>query len=198
MDWRPNATLASRIQSANLKRCIRQWMDDRTILEVCTPALSQHATTDPHVPSVCTDDGHFLQTSPEFPMKRLLAAHAEQGGQQPDLYQIAQVFRAGESGRFHNPEFSLLEWYRLGMDHRDLIGDVQALLKSIWQTFDQPWPGLTLRYYGEEVHKRLGQWPEDASVERIHNESIYSVARLPGRAGSISSHRCGRQGALSC
>jgi len=151
MSWRPNATLASRQQSAKLRRCIRQWMDDEGVLEVCTPSLSRHATTDPHVPSVCSDDGRFLHTSPEFPMKRLLVADAEEGASKSDIYQIAQVFRAGESGRFHNSEFTLLEWYRLGMDHLELISDTEQLLRTIWSEFGMPWPGLTKRYYGREI-----------------------------------------------
>ena len=75
-------------------------------------------------------------------MKRLLAAHAQDSQTQPDLYQIAPVFRAGESGRYHNPEFSLLEWYRVSMDHNALMADTQSLLEHIWQEFDLHWPGV--------------------------------------------------------
>jgi lysyl-tRNA synthetase class 2 len=100
-------------------------------------------------------------------MKRLLAAHAEGAQTQPDLYQIASVFRAGESGRYHNTEFSLLEWYRIGMNHHQLMVDAENLLKHIWSSFSTPWPGLQILRYGVEVHERLGVWPEAASVDLI-------------------------------
>lgn len=108
-------------------------------------------------------------------MKRLLAAHAQDDATQPDLYQIAQVFRAGESGRFHNPEFSLLEWYRVNMDHHDLMDDTQALLRHIWQQFELPWPGMQIRRYGLEVYKRLKCWPEHANVSMI--EAYFKTAK---------------------
>ena len=168
MNWQPNASLASLQAGAALRRAIRHWMDEQQVLEVCTPVLSQYATTDPHVLSVNTQDGRYLHTSPEFAMKRLLAAMVSTNSSQaPDLYQIAPVFRAGESGRFHNTEFTLLEWYRLGMDHQALMGDVEALLKHLWQAFAQPWPGVQIVRYGIEVHKRLNEWPEKLTVPQI-------------------------------
>ena len=167
MSWRPSASLATLKDAAKLRKSIRQWMDERDVLEVCTPALSRHATTDPHVPSIGTSDGGYLHTSPEFPMKRLLAAHAEESCAQPDLYQIASVFRAGESGRFHNTEFSLLEWYRVGMNHHELMADTESLLRHIWAGFSTAWPGLQILRYGLEIRDRLGVWPEAASVELI-------------------------------
>lgn len=169
MSWRPSASLASLTKSAALRRCIRQWMEEQNILEVCTPVLSRHATTDPHVPSICTNDQRYLHTSPEFPMKRLLAAHAQDSQTQPDLYQIAPVFRAGESGRYHNPEFSLLEWYRVNMDHNALMADTRSLLQHVWQEFGLQWPGVQVRRYGVEVFERLNCWPENASVSIIEN-----------------------------
>jgi len=186
MSWRPNATLASRQQSAKLRRCIRQWMDDEGVLEVCTPSLSRHATTDPHVPSVCSDDGRFLHTSPEFPMKRLLVADAEEGASQSDIYQIAQVFRAGESGRFHNSEFTLLEWYRLGMDHLELISDTEQLLRTIWSEFGMPWPGLTKRYYGREIKDRLGLWPEELTTHIIEAYFRKTRRSFPSSIGNLA------------
>lgn len=169
MSWRPSASLASLKESAALRRCIREWMDEQNVLEVCTPVLSRYATTDPHVPSVSTNDKRYLHTSPEFPMKRLLAAHAQEVKEQPDIYQITPVFRAGESGRFHNPEFMLLEWYRVNMTHHELMDDTAALLKHIWLQFDLAWPGVELRRYGVEVFKKLHCWPEQADVGMIRN-----------------------------
>jgi elongation factor P--(R)-beta-lysine ligase len=94
-------------------------------LEIETPTLVRAAVTDVHLESleVRAGDGSpvgFLHTSPEYAMKRLLCAGA------PDVYQVARVFREGERGRNHNPEFTMLEWYRLGIDHHALMQDVEA------------------------------------------------------------------------
>lgn len=107
---------------------IRAFFAARGVLEVETPALSRAAATEPHIQSLtvpCGRELRYLHTSPEFPMKRLLAAGSG------DIYQICRVFRAGEMGRFHNPEFSLLEWYRVGWDHQRLMGELQALLARV-------------------------------------------------------------------
>jgi len=102
------------------------------VLEVVTPALSIAATTDPNIHSFQVGD-HYLHTSPEFAMKRLLAVYAT------DIYQMATVFRDGEAGRFHNAEFTLLEWYRVGMNHRELIADVSTLMRRVFELFNRPW-----------------------------------------------------------
>ena len=173
MNWRPGASLSSLREAARLRRSIHDWMALQGVLEVFTPALSQAAATDPHVLSIRTAEGRYLHSSPEFPMKRLLAAHAmeatasESCEPQPDLYQIANVFRAEESGRFHNSEFTLLEWYRVGMDHFQLMADLEALLLHVWQAFDKPWPGMQTCRYGVEVHQLLGRWPEELDTETI-------------------------------
>jgi lysyl-tRNA synthetase class 2 len=183
VSWRPNASLATLKEAAALRTSIRQWMDEHKVLEVCTPALSRHATTDPHVPSIGTCDGGYLHTSPEFPMKRLLAAHAQGPQSQPDIYQIASVYRAGESGRFHNSEFSLLEWYRVGMNHHDLMVDAEKLLLHVWTSFSTIWPGLRTLRYGVEIHDRLGVWPEAVSVELIEQYFIANGRSYPATIG---------------
>lgn len=181
MDWRPNATLASLRQAAHIRRGIRLWMEQQQVLEVSTACISRAATTDPHIESLVVSDSPdftrpwYLHTSPEFAMKRLLAAHAAETAlsgdesRQPDIYQICSVYRSGESGRYHNTQFTLLEWYRVGMDHHDLMSDVENLLKHICGAVALAWPGIEKKSYGLEVKERLGVWPELASVELIQS-----------------------------
>lgn len=103
---------------------IRQWFHSQNVLEVETPNLALAAVTDPHIESFAVAGSHqrYLRTSAEFHLKRLLAAGSG------DIYELGKVFRVDESGRYHNPEFTMLEWYRCGMDHHALINDVQDLL----------------------------------------------------------------------
>lgn len=123
--WAPRASLPILKARADLYRAARAFFDARGVMEVETPILSRHATVDRHIDSFCTGDGHrWLHTSPEFAMKRLLCA-----GSGP-IWQLAKVFRLEEAGRFHNPEFTLLEWYRPGIDHHQLMDEVDALLRA--------------------------------------------------------------------
>ena len=130
MEWRPAADLNVIRQRAELLTKIRQFFSHRNILEVETPLLSRGGITDPSIEPFlvpCTDENgssRFLQTSPEYAMKRLLAAYGE------PIFQIGKAFRDGEAGPRHNPEFSLLEWYRPGFDHHRLMNEVADLVGS--------------------------------------------------------------------
>lgn len=113
---------------------IRAFFARNDVLEVETPVLSRAASTDPALcsfktvysgPGTARDQIRYLHTSPEFPMKRLLAAGSG------SIYQICKVFRDGESGTRHNPEFTLLEWYRTGFDELDLMNEVQRLITEV-------------------------------------------------------------------
>ena len=110
---------------AEVLRKIRQYFSDKEVLEVETPILSPFSVTDPDVHSIRVADYGYLHTSPEYAMKTLLCKGA------PSIFQIAHVFRAGELGRYHNPEFSMLEWYRLNFDHIDLMAEVSELINLI-------------------------------------------------------------------
>lgn len=120
----PSATKQTLVARAKLIQKIRAFFDSRDILEVSTPVLSAVTTTDVHIDSFQTDN-YYLQTSPEFYLKRLLAA-----GLGP-IYQLGPVFRRGDEGAKHQPEFTLLEWYRPGFTLKDLIQEVSDLLVEI-------------------------------------------------------------------
>jgi lysyl-tRNA synthetase class 2 len=123
--WRPTARLNVLEKRARMLRAARDYFAATRTLEVETPALSSAAVTDVHLASVqaqvCGKPA-YLHTSPEYAMKRLLAAGSG------DIYQIARVYRDGESGRYHNPEFTMIEWYRINHDHHQLMDDVEQLI----------------------------------------------------------------------
>jgi lysyl-tRNA synthetase class 2 len=115
-----------------LLQAIRAYFHKQQVLEVETPYLSAFATPDPQLFSVpcypqaqTTDAAFYLHTSPEYAMKRLLASGSG------DIFQLARVFRQGEVGRWHQPEFTLLEWYRLDFDFEGIIADTLALLAHL-------------------------------------------------------------------
>lgn len=128
--WKPTATLENLHHRAALYQKIRQFFAQRNVLEVETPLLCRHTVTDPHIESfsVLASPTYFLQTSPEYAMKRLLAAGSG------SIYQITKSFRVGESGHQHNPEFTMLEWYRTGFNHHDLMDEMNLLLQFTLQT----------------------------------------------------------------
>ena len=123
--WRPSCDLSALEARAALLADLRVFFAELGVLEVQTAALAEHTVTDPHIESMAVGHRGYLQTSPEYQLKRLLAAGA------PSLYQIGPVFRAGETGRLHNPEFTLLEWYRLDFDDQALMNEVEALVERV-------------------------------------------------------------------
>lgn len=165
--WRPSADIATLRLRAALLAQIRAFFTAHAVLEVETPALSAAAITDPHLASFTTRYAGpgprygqmlYLHTSPEFSMKRLLAAGSG------SIYQIARVFRDGEAGRRHNPEFTLLEWYRVGFDHHQLMTEVTALVTKLLQetrTLAEPerwrYRELFQRYLQLEPHQARPQ-----------------------------------------
>lgn len=121
-DWPPSADLAALKARADLLRTVRAFFDERGVLEVRTPHLAAHGVTDEHIDGIQVAGYGWLQSSPEYHMKRLLAAGSGA------IYQIAPAFRHGEAGARHNPEFTLLEWYRPGFDLDALVAECVALL----------------------------------------------------------------------
>ncbi|NOX91777.1 MAG: EF-P lysine aminoacylase GenX [Gammaproteobacteria bacterium] len=137
-DWRPTATMEALRQRAELLACLRRYFAGQGVLEVETPLLSAAGIPDPHIPAFTTMPGpdgeasYYLNTSPEFAMKRLLAA-----GSGP-IFQVCKAFRRGEQGKYHNPEFTLLEWYRPGFDHWQLMDEVDVLVRQLAGGFRSP------------------------------------------------------------
>lgn len=126
MEWKPSASLETLQKRAQLLADIRAFFSREQVLEVETPALSQAANTDPYIESFSLDhQQRFLHTSPEYAMKRLLASGSG------DIYQIAKVWRKEEVSRRHNPEFTLLEWYRVGFSYHQLMREVELLLTPL-------------------------------------------------------------------
>lgn len=127
-DWRPSATGEVIRQRAAMLARVRAYFAAEDLVEVHTPVLSAAAPSDPQIEPIAAQPAsgpaRWLQTSPEFPMKRLLAAGIG------DCYQVCPVFRDGESGRLHGPEFTMIEWYRTGFSAAELRRDVERLLQA--------------------------------------------------------------------
>ncbi|MGH8211421.1 MAG: EF-P lysine aminoacylase EpmA [Steroidobacteraceae bacterium] len=129
--WRPTATRAMLEQRATLLGRARRFFSDGGVLEVDTPMVVNAPVTDVHIHSARVDlwaaakRPYFLHTSPEYAMKRLLAAGSG------DIYQICHVVRGFERGRLHNAEFTLIEWYRLGFTLAELMSEVDALVRTL-------------------------------------------------------------------
>ncbi|MGR8929274.1 MAG: EF-P lysine aminoacylase EpmA [Gammaproteobacteria bacterium] len=130
--WRPAADIQQLRRRAQLLVAIRRFFAERDVLEVETPLLCHATGTDPNLDFFSSQFRNspqnqtlFLQTSPEFAMKRLLAAGSG------SIYQICKAFRNGEAGRYHNPEFTILEWYRVGFDLQQLMDEVIDLLHAV-------------------------------------------------------------------
>jgi elongation factor P--(R)-beta-lysine ligase len=156
--WRPTASLSALRRRAQALRQAREFFQARGVLEVETPALIHAPVSDVNLGSarveLSGDSGAlFLHTSPEYAMKRLLAAGSG------DIYQICRVYRGAERGRQHNPEFTMLEWYRRGFSLEDLMDEVAALVRELTGA-DLPVERLS---YREALVRHAGLDPLDAA-----------------------------------
>jgi elongation factor P--(R)-beta-lysine ligase len=155
-NWQPTAPLSNLQLRAEILAKIRQFFAARGVLEIDTPLLSAATVTDPHLHSLVTTKNFYLQTSPEFAMKRLLCAGSGA------IYQICKAFRDDEQGRQHNPEFTMMEWYRPGFNLQDLMAETDELLQHILQT--PPAEKLT---YQHAFEKYLGINPHTAELATL-------------------------------
>ncbi len=162
MSWQPGSSLENLRARAALLAKIREFFSNRNIMEVETPLLCSSGITDPAIEPLMVERGlsvaapRYLQTSPEYAMKRLLAA-----GSGP-IYQVAKAFRDGEAGARHNPEFTLLEWYRPGFDHHQLMAEVAELVCHCLG--QRRWHKLS---YREVFLQTLGLDPFTASAKQL-------------------------------
>jgi elongation factor P--(R)-beta-lysine ligase len=128
--WRPSATIEILKRRAQLLLLIRNFFNQRGYLEVETPTMSRFGISDVYLSNIRATfrgQSYCLQTSPEYHMKRLLAA-----GSGP-IFQLSRAFRDDELGRWHNPEFTMLEWYQLHVDHHALMDEMDTLLQTVLQ-----------------------------------------------------------------
>lgn len=173
--WQPSAAISTLRLRAEILKNIRAFFAERDVLEVETPLMQHASVTDPFIESIpaeyqshlnATPDCCYLQTSPEYAMKRLLANDSG------SIFQICKAFRQAEHGRLHHPEFTMLEWYRIGFNHLQLMEEVDALLQTILKipsavniTYQQ----LFLHHLGiDPLHTTLDELKTCAAAQRIN------------------------------
>ena len=163
--WRSTAPIENLKKRAEITAQIRAFFAALDVLEVETPLMTQAAVSDPYIDTIeCRyhpipgqqEEARYLQSSPEYAMKRLLASGSGA------IYQICKAFRNGEAGRRHNPEFTMLEWYRPGFDHIDLMDEVEALVTPLLKL--QQCQRLS---YGELFQRYLNIDPHTATAAQL-------------------------------
>lgn len=188
LNWQPTATMGTLRERARLIATVRAFFAARDIWEVETPVLGQGGSTDVHLVSLSslarTDKGQrklWLQTSPEFHMKRLLAADSG------PIFQLAKSFRDGEVGARHNIEFTMLEWYRPGFTLAQLIEETTALVAHVLP--QSPGPVVYYRYR-ELFHRHLEVDP--------FTTSLVTLRTLAAQRGNMSAQALAEEGRDTC
>ena len=188
LNWQPTATVGTLRERARLIATVRAFFAARDIWEVETPVLGQGGSTDVHLVSLATlartDKGQrklWLQTSPEFHMKRLLAADSG------PIFQLAKSFRDGEVGTRHNIEFTMLEWYRPGFTLAQLIEETTALVEHVLP--QSPGPVVYYRYR-ELFHRHLEVDP--------FTTSLVTLRSLAAERGNMSAQALAEEGRDTC
>lgn len=163
--WRPTATINNLQERAHLLDKVRQFFKQRSVMEVDTPLLAQAGNPAPYISQLTTQlnqQTYYLQTSPEFAMKRLLAA-----GSGP-IYQLNKVFRDGEIGRYHQPEFTMLEWYQPGYTQANMQQEIVQLLQLVL-----PVQAYTSMSYEQLFQTYCGLHPLNSSTAELQQYACY-------------------------
>ena len=157
--WRSSASIKILQARASILAKIRQFFEQRGVLEVEVPVLGERGVTDPYLDAltlISDEQKLYLQTSPEFFMKRLLA------GGSGDIYYLGKAFRKDETGRIHHPEFTMLEWYRKGFNDRDLITELIAFISALAPEFK-----IEVQSYRDLFMAEFGLDPHESSVAEL-------------------------------
>ena len=168
-NWQPGASLAMLRQRAELLANLRHFFFDLGVSEVDVPVLARSTVTDSNIESITTElygDSGYLQTSPEYFMKRLLAAGSG------DIYCLGKAFRNGEAGQRHNPEFTLLEWYRCGWDEHQLMDEVADLINQVYTASGQPPLAVHRGSYADYFAQVLAVDPHTAPLEQLQQLAV--------------------------
>ena len=205
--WQPSAPIEILQQRSEILWKIREFFRKRDIIEVQTPIVGSNTVTDLNIESVRLENGSFLQTSAEYFLKRLLAAGM------PSCYQLGPVFRESEKGRWHNPEFTMLEWYRLGFTTSELRQEVVDLVELVlgasdvseftfrdflFREFQQDCyecPDEEILKVARELGYRAGTRREDvldflySSAIAKSNDSRYFVLDFPDHSSALAEVR---------
>lgn len=177
MSWQPGIDSATLQNRSKIYTAIRRFFESRAVTEVTTPVLGARGVSDLHIESLTVVDQRmtfYLQSSPEYCMKRLLASGSG------SIYQICPAFRAGESGLRHNTEFSMLEWYRVGFSVEELIAEVSSLLLALLEEMQGTPCQIQYTTYAELFSSYFGHNPHDLSLAELY--------RLMKKEGLASEH----------
>jgi lysyl-tRNA synthetase class 2 len=177
MSWQPGIDSATLLNRSRIYTVIRRFFEAKTVMEVTTPVLGASGVSDLHIESMTLiDQGEtfYLQASPEYSMKRLLASGSG------SIYQICPAFRAGELGSRHNTEFSMLEWYRLGFSLEELIAEVAELLQALRHAMSGGPCQIQYTTYAKLFSSYFGDNP--------HALSLAELYRLIDKEGLASEH----------
>jgi elongation factor P--(R)-beta-lysine ligase len=164
----PSASLAALQQRAVLLQSLRKFFDEREFIEVETPLLANEIIPELHIEPIRAAGGEFLQSSPELHMKRLVASGAK------SIYQVTRSFRQDERGPLHNPEFSIVEWYRVGDDLQAGIELLDELVTELLAT-----PSAARTTYDEAFRRTLNIDPHTATVAELAAVAIAAGVNVP-------------------
>ena len=172
-DWQPGTNRAMLQRRAELLSALRHFFLERSVMEVDVPSLGRSTVTDSNIESIYVgtySNSGYLQTSPEYFMKRLLATGAG------DIYCLGKAFRQGELGSRHNPEFSLLEWYRCGWDEHQLMNEVAELISQLHAKKSSQSLVITQRSYADCFIEAVGVDPHSAELRQLQEMAVAAAS----------------------